>query len=123
MLERLILLVNLVEYILQVHFFGFKFRNRVSIRYAINSLIKYKISVATSFVNPILLFILVVVINIFIVDISSSIRVSLSTKAFFFQVLNVEMLNCCIIKLKPFTVVLRIWISFFNVTVIVPSIS
>ncbi len=126
MFKRLILLVNFVEYILQVQFFGSKFSNLVismRIRYAINSFIKYKIGITTSFINPILLFIFVVMVHMFNVFVNSSVRIALSTKTFFFQVLNVEMFHCCIIKLEPFAIVLGIWIPLFYITVIVSSIS
>ena len=117
----MILLMYFIEYILQMHFFGSKFRNWVmSIRNAVNSFIKYKIGIATSFVNPILLFIFDIAVHMLF---NSSVLIPLSTKAFFFQVLNVEMFHCCIIEFKPFTIVLRILISLFDIAVIVSSIS
>jgi hypothetical protein len=125
MLKRLILVMNLIEYILQVQFFGLQFRIRVfyvCIRNAINSFIKNKVSIATSFINSILLFILVLIVNIIIVEIRSSVRTTLATKAFFFQILNAEMFHRCVIELKPFAIVLGIWISFFNIAVIVAGV-
>ena len=104
MLECLVLLMNLIEQLNMMIFFGLYLL-------LLNSLIEHQIGIAAPLEHSTLWIFLIEFIFL------------LAPKALFLEIPDVKLFDCGVIELIPLTIVWRLLVSLFDVAVVVASVS